>query len=352
MDLIDAAKNGDINKVRVLLDLGEDPNITNDYGLTSLIWASMRGYIDIVRLLLDNGADPNITNGNTALMKSSYNGHIDIVESLLRHGADPNITNNVGETALMKTVQKGHIDIVESLLRRGADPNIRDNNGETALIRASIGGYIDIVRLLLDNGADPNIKGYEGLTALIWASRVGHSRIDIVRLLLDNGADPSIIGDEGYTALMIAERRGHDDVARLIRDHIDLQKAKQNLAFATSFKSRDTPLNYFDPDIMKRLMGHTRKYNPSVYRRIRDERRRDPLTKSKQRLVSMRAMHSREGPIGSVRYDPSIMEGIGRHLTSMRPDAGVQRRMIEDKQMGSGKRSGKHRRKYYTKKRF
>ena len=297
------------------------------------------------------------------LIDAVKNGNIKRVRELLDSGADPNITdNNLGDTALISACRgsawrpggnQPRIDIVELLLDHGADPNIRGYIGSTALIYASFRSRADIVRLLLRRGANPNIKRYtDGVTSLIMASGKGH--IDIVRLLLDNGADPNIREDNGDTALMAAESEGHGDTARVIRNHIDLQRTRQNLALATSFMSRDTPLQNLDYDGITQLMSRARKYNPSVKMRIRDERSRDPLTKSKQRLASMRAMHSREGPIGSVRYDPSIMEGIGKHLTSMRPDAGVQRRMIEDKQMGSGKRSSKKRRKrkYYTRRRF
>ena len=106
-----------------------------------------------------------------------------------------------------------------------------------------------------------------------------------------------------------------------------------------------------DIDTASRIFGNIRSYNPGVNMRMMDERR-DPLTKSRQRLASMRSMHSREGPFGSVRYDPSIMEGISRHLSTMRPDAGVQRRMmLEDKKGGKRSSSGK-RRKNYTRRRF
>jgi ankyrin repeat protein len=351
MNIFDAAINGDIGRVRELLDRGVDPNIIDDHGITALIFASQKGHTEIVRLLLENNADINITDyfSWTALIYASSGGYTEIVGLLLENGADPNIRKN-GQPSLPWASRRGHTDIVRMLLDHGADPNITDNFSRTALLEACSrsSDSTDIVRLLLDNGADPNITNKDGLTPLMVASRNGHT--EIVGMLLDNGADPNIREDNGDTALMAAESEGHGDTARVIRNHIDLQRTRQNLALATSFMSRDTPLQYIDYNLdnnpIIRLMSHARKYNPSVNMRMKDERRRDPLTKSKQRLASMRAMHSREGPIGSVRYDPSIMEGIGKHLSSMRPDAGVQRRMIEDK------KGGKRNRKYYTRKRF
>ena len=321
MDLIESAKNGDIGRVSELLDSGIDPNIKGDYGETALIWASRKGRIDIVELLLERGADPNIQNrdGETALTIASrrYLSYIDIVKSLLERGADPNIQNYDGNTALIIT---SNGDIIESLLDRRADINIQNNYGQTALIVASRKGRIDIVESLLDSGADPNIRN-----------------------------------NDGGTALMIAEREGHDDIAELIYDHITLQRAQQNLAFTKYFMDYDD----LDQDVASRLFGIERSYDPHINIRMLDETRRDKLTKSLQRLASMRSMHSREGPLGSIRYDPSIMQGVSEHLSRIAPIPSVhQRLMLEDRQTGSGRRrrrrskSRRRRRKKYTRNRF
>ena len=67
MNLIDAAKNGDIELVQRLLDRGADVNAQDDYGNTALSNHHSIS-IDIVRLLLDKGADLDIKDrdGNTA----------------------------------------------------------------------------------------------------------------------------------------------------------------------------------------------------------------------------------------------------------------------------------------------
>jgi len=335
MDLIRAADNGNIERVRELLDSGVDSNITNNDGETSLIYASREGHIEIVQLLLDRGADPKIrTNyGDTALISASYEGHTDIVELLLKNGADPNI----------------------------------DNDGYTALWWASH-DHIDIVRLLLDHGANPNIRNIDGVTALIEASGEGH--IDIVQLLLDHGADPDIRDNYGKTALIQASNNSHTDIVKLIRDHIDLQRAKQNLAFATIFNPRlgyDIPINEIDYNAITDIISNPiRSYNPSLNLRMKDEERRDKLTKAKQRSTIMRGMETSTGPFSArgVRYDPNIMENIGRHLSTMRPNTIAQRNMREEiinsqiadyldtlNQYGSGKRSGKRSKRSKRKKR-
>ena len=234
------------------------------------------------------------------------------------------------------------------------------------LIDAALNGDIRRVRELLDLGVDPNIRDNDGLTALISASSYGHS--DIVRLLLDYGADPSIRDNTDGTALIEASGNGHTDIVRLIRDHINLQKAKQNLAFMSSLNPR-LGVNAYNKtgfDIYREIADrHAIKYNPSVNMRMQDERSRDPLTKSKQRLATGKALQPRLGEQSTFNIidESNIMENISRHLSNMRPDPGIQRRIRDEErdnpytewlqdfgQYGSGKR--KRKRKYYTRRRY
>jgi ankyrin repeat protein len=68
-DLIDASKEGDIEKVTELLKK-DNVNLKNKSGNTALILASKNNYIAIVDLLLKAGAkvDKQNKNGYTALM--------------------------------------------------------------------------------------------------------------------------------------------------------------------------------------------------------------------------------------------------------------------------------------------
>ena len=55
--LIEAVKEGDIGKVRVLIAKGAFINATDDKGGTPLHWAAYYGRKDIAKLLLMQGAD-------------------------------------------------------------------------------------------------------------------------------------------------------------------------------------------------------------------------------------------------------------------------------------------------------
>ena len=126
------------------------------------------------------------------------------------------------------------------LLERGANPNFHSEYTSSSLIEATENGRVRIIELLLENNADINIRNFRGQTALMIASLMGYGYI--VYLLLEKGADPNITDFSGQTPLMIALQKGHTEIARFIREHIDLQRiqrAQQNLAFMKYFLDRD-----------------------------------------------------------------------------------------------------------------
>ncbi len=100
MELIEASKNGQLDKVKMLIEAGY-PNVTYKYGKTewsALRIASCHGHIEVVKYLLNVGADINTTDDIkwNALMWAVWNGHIDIINILLKFGADIYIIDRFG----------------------------------------------------------------------------------------------------------------------------------------------------------------------------------------------------------------------------------------------------------------
>jgi len=149
-DLHDAAFDGNVERMRKLLEKGENPNVRDEYGSTPLHKAASRGHVDIARLLLEYGADPNVRDeyGWTPLHNAAYRGHVDVVAHLLERGADPNIQNKDGSTPLHKAASRGHVDVVRLLLEHGADPTVKNKDGATPLDIAREGGYDGVVSLI------------------------------------------------------------------------------------------------------------------------------------------------------------------------------------------------------------
>ena len=243
-ELVDAAKNGDLNTVINLIEAGENVNQATDDGTTALAHAAWYSHLEMVDyLLLKAEAEVNITNdyGATPLYLAALNAELPVIDRLLKAGAIPDAGLLSGETPLMAAANRGRSEVVDLLLSRGADPNLAELNlGQTALMWAASERFPDVIDLLIKYGADVDARSFSGFTPLLFATRQGDARI--VKMFLDEGADieaamctsgPSarvryeeLAGKDfkntecgsGLNALMIATLGGFTDVAEILLD--------------------------------------------------------------------------------------------------------------------------------------
>ena len=91
--------------VSLSLEFGAEVNHLDYFGRTALIDAARAGHEDIVRILLDHDADTNIQSGKdagrkTALMLAAWGGRENIVRMLLDAGANREIRDANDKTAV------------------------------------------------------------------------------------------------------------------------------------------------------------------------------------------------------------------------------------------------------------
>ncbi|KAI4495334.1 hypothetical protein M0804_001535 [Polistes exclamans] len=153
--------------VKVLLELGADPNTCDDRGLSPLhVAVKIPNGVECVNILLSS----KLTNmesytdlGWTPLLLAAEAGSYDAVSSLIRAGANVNNTDkSYGRSVLHIAVEGGHKEIVEFLLRN-TSINVNKTNftGNTALhIAVAYAGTRakELCKLLIEYGADPNIQ--------------------------------------------------------------------------------------------------------------------------------------------------------------------------------------------------
>ncbi len=111
------------------------------------------------------------------LPKAARDGDLARLRSLLDAGADPNQRDGNGNRPLVEAVAAGHAAAARLLLAAGANPNLTSAGGRTPLIEAAIGGRIEIVRLLIASGAGIDTAERGAGTALEAAEREGHTGI-------------------------------------------------------------------------------------------------------------------------------------------------------------------------------
>jgi ankyrin repeat protein len=230
--LVFAAREGDLESAKVLLEAGADVNQVTEYGWTPLLTATNNRNYKLGSYLLEHGANVNIANkgGWTPLYLATDNrnieggdypvpkpdmDHLDYIKILLDHGADVNarvkentlqrtiFTNQwfleAGATPFVRAAQSSDLELMKLLLAKGADPKAATDHNDNALTASAGIGWVDgvvyerspkdnieAVRMLLDLGLDPNWHNNDGRTALMGAAHKG--RNEVVQMLVDRGA--------------------------------------------------------------------------------------------------------------------------------------------------------------------
>jgi excisionase family DNA binding protein len=203
--LLNAAREGDHQKIGLLVGEGADVNAGGGDGWTPLMTAALDGDVETVRALFGGRVDENAAcnKGWTALMTATIEGHVEVVRALVEHGAQVDARNNKGWTALRFAVAMDETAILRLLLDAGADANICDDEGRTALMQAACENLSESCQALLDGGAYTQVKDRYGQTALMLARKYGHAKI--IRLLKEAGAKAVNGGDSPVNILSDGE---------------------------------------------------------------------------------------------------------------------------------------------------
>lgn len=242
-----ASKGADVNARSAVRDwprrmtAEERPKDLNRGGMSALHFAAREGHIETVKTLLELGAEIDFTDpdGSTPLIVALMNGHWDTAKLLIESGADVNHWDWWGQTPLymavdMNTLPLGArielptmdaatgLEIIELLLKKGANPNAQlklrppyrnvsqdrladpaIDYGATPLLRAAKAADLPAMKLLLDAGALVDLPNVYGHTPLIVAAGATRGRatptrggqygeeeaIAAVKMLMEHGAD-------------------------------------------------------------------------------------------------------------------------------------------------------------------
>ncbi|KAK6504786.1 hypothetical protein TWF481_006725 [Arthrobotrys musiformis] len=258
-----AAEGGYDDIVEILLQVGVNPNGSDKYGQTALMFAASHNHPKVIQLLIDAGVNPfesfkysrvpdrNFTSTgrcewrespfetagrynhfeavaaffpyvktseqvNGALSKAVSNQNLPTIKMLLQHPLIDVNSKTGGQTPLHVACRGGNAEVIELLLQAGADPNIlsdtveRDQKREAALYYLAIQNHPPRVRASSER-LKRTVKCFELLLAAgadpnqenYNGNRVLHSVGDesIARLLLNAGADPNVTNNDGETPL-------------------------------------------------------------------------------------------------------------------------------------------------------
>jgi ankyrin repeat protein len=195
-EIHDAAKAGDLTKVKTLLKVSPDLIGSKDDG-----------------------------NGWGQLHYAAYRGHVEMAELLVALGADVNAKGKDDWTPLHIAARDNHKAMVEWLLAHEAEINAKDDRGWMPLHFAANNNQKDAIESLLAHGAKVNDKDDRGYTPLHLAANCSPYKIDmqydksVVALLLTHGAEVNAKSNNGETPLHLAVQRHQKEIAEWLRQH-------------------------------------------------------------------------------------------------------------------------------------
>jgi len=259
--LMFAARSGDVESARALLEGGANANDALDTGLSALTMATTRGHVPVAVLLLERGADANANGSGFAALhwaagswetaftanditteregEHDWNAlvglkgrRLELVDALLDHGADPNarvkttppragatrsptLPELAGATPFLLAAMAGDVAVMQRLKAAGADPTLTTSKRSTPLMAAAGLGRIlgentvpeakllEAAQLGLKLGADVKAADDFGNTALHYAAY--HRLSTLVQLLVDHGAELEVKNMFGETPLWAAD---------------------------------------------------------------------------------------------------------------------------------------------------
>lgn len=115
--------------------------------------------------------------GLTPLMRAARQGEADRVRELLQKGARLETRNADGNNALWFACVGEHLDMIDVLVKRGIDIDNQNDNGATCLMYASSTGKETVLKALLVNGANTALSSLDDFTALDVAATIGCLRM-------------------------------------------------------------------------------------------------------------------------------------------------------------------------------
>ena len=140
MNLIDAVKSNNLDRVRFLVEQGADKDKgDSEEGNTPLWWGSRKGCLNVAQYLVEQGATLDKANniGITPLIAAAIFGHLQVCRYLLEQGADRDKASNFGWTSLHYAANFRRLKTAKLFMRYGADLNARDNLGQLPINVAS-----------------------------------------------------------------------------------------------------------------------------------------------------------------------------------------------------------------------
>ncbi len=330
-ELLEAARSGDADQCKALIEHDADINHADQFGMTALHYAAEGNQLECVAALLDYleidatlhcDESPASDIGGAPLHLAAAAGHLNIVARLLRNRhvySEIDWHDECGYTALHEAMIEGHLDVASLLVDQGADINVTTGRDESAI---EIPQGLSAIGLLFHKYS---IDQLDSSVGELFLKLLNHEDFNpYVESMLDEGIwgiDTRDLDDEdGASILHIALETGAADCIPILLqilpaeviNHVIQHKPPVYAAVRRTITGND--------DIL-RLFLQCDKYDPTI---LCDGQR--PLAHvlvqlNKLHLLEMLARHPKGG-------DFNIRDNYGNHILDIEMSNGERRVLL------------------------
>lgn len=257
-----AARKGNIEFLKMLIEKGVNPKRTNKEGGNAIFYASLgirnsQNSQETYTFLENLGIAINVVGDNhrNPLHSIAYNNdNLNLFAYFIKKGVDVNLQDDGGDSPFMNAANSNDLKVVQFLSDYVKDFNVKNKNGRSALAMAVNKNTPEVVDLLLKKGADIQVKDKEENSLAYYLlntfkaedSEVFEAKL---KLLQENGLSMSQTQNGGNTLLHIAAQTNNLELLKRLASFNIAVNAKNNdgytaLHIAAMKAENDTILKY------------------------------------------------------------------------------------------------------------
>lgn len=237
-DGLEAARDGDLNKLKSLIDNGWSPHTNLDRnGCNALCWAAGEGHVECCKYLIEEcHVDDSVLTGKLkrrrhCLHWAARNGHINVCSYLIKErNIDQDIPTEDGTTPLHYAAMMGHIETCIWLVDvASADMNRLNVFGCNASQWCALNGSVELFNCLMIRGMNVGLLNRNGHSVLHKAAMKGHQDLALwlMKPIVDGGCgfglNHMLPDDDGFTPMSFARANGFDELSKKLQIFYDHQ---------------------------------------------------------------------------------------------------------------------------------
>lgn len=169
---------GDVETAKILMKFKSNINVSNRYGMNSLMHSSWRKNFELTEFLLKKGLNPNQKDGTDKTpitYASDMIGNLQTVQLLIRNNADVQAEDNYGWSVWTYACKRGDPEICEYLVEYFNESGLsdflkkKDIFGSNAFAHACEKGNYEVAELIMKKtNIDVENLNHEGYSGIYW----------------------------------------------------------------------------------------------------------------------------------------------------------------------------------------